>query len=522
MKSKSMSSVWAFAAACLILATTACSKEETAQPPNVENNKVSIVGEPTSVAKPGAPISVDLKFDNPGSGAMLIVSRNDGPLKSVPLNEGQTTYTFDQENLPTTIEEGDVTSYSFLIADERNTVRSAAVSYEVSAALYDQVQLGSRSVYAVSIPTDGIVNSGKIKLAAGRQYWLASGLHFMSGSELQMQAGAELYMNTESGDTYDLVIDEGARVAVEGTATAPVLISSDKLLRGSTPAPGDWGQFNIKGAGNGSNSGSIAYLRLEYAGDRGFRLEGVGSGTSISYVQAYRASGEGIMPTNGDVRMKYLVATDCEGGGFRFGDAYSGYVQFGISQTSSFFGEVEALTIRETASPVLANFTVTGPGTDEDDTHGLRMRANSAGKIYNSIVADFPRRGLRLNDEVKVTDLQGATVFAYSYIFNVPRDPYRDDTSNGNPFRGSLGAGNVLQNPFFNNVTGFNGSDPILAVIAGIGTNSYVPQATQSSAFNPTSIATFFSEAAFVGAVKDAATDWTKGWTRKSDGSIHQ
>lgn len=517
--------LWTFIGLWLIVSLGACSKDDPITPPNIEDNIVSIVGETTALGKPGDDVSVDLTFDNPGNGAILIIYLNDGPLRSVPLQNGQTTYTFEGETLPSGVEEGDIVKYSFFLADEKNTIQTDAVDFEVSVALYDEIQIGSTSVFALEVP-DGIVESGKIKLATGRKYWLPASIHFMAGTHLEMQAGSELYMNTETGEIYDVVIDEGAQLTVSGTSTSPVVVTSDKLLRNENPEPGDWGQFNIKGEGNGSASGSVAYLRLEYPGDRGFRLQGVGNGTSISYVQVYRALGEGIMPTDGDVAMKYLIAINCEGGSFRFGDAYSGNVQFAISQTSEFYDEVEAVAVRETASPILSNFTVIGPGEDVDDTHGMRLRANSSAKVYNTIIADFPRRGLRLNDEVTVTDLEGPTVFAYSYIFKVPRDPYRDDTDNGNPFQGYIDAGGVFHNPFFNNVTGFEDNDddedPIVTEIAGIGTHEYIPSATVASEFNPSSLQSFFSSVNFVGAIENGDSDWTKGWVRNYEGNIHQ
>ncbi|WP_223816615.1 hypothetical protein [Sphingobacterium arenae] len=520
---KKRNGVFAVVLAGMLSTFVSCSKDDKGTPANIEGNAIE-VAQASTIAKPGTTVSVALSFANPGNGTMLVIHRDEAPLRSVPLQDGQESYTFE-DTLPANLEEGDVVPYAFFIADEKNTITSDASAFEVSVALYDEITIGSAPVYQIELPEDGIIETGKVKLAAGRKYWLPHTIHFMSGTELQMEAGVELYMNTETGETYDVVIDEGAQVDVAGTATAPVVVTSDKLLRDQEAEPGDWGQFNIKGAGNGSSSGTVEYLRVEYAGDRGFRLQGVGSGTTINYVQAYRALGEGIMPTDGDVRMKYLVATNCEGGGFRFGDAYAGYVQFAISQTTSFYDEVEAFTIRETASPVISNVTIVGPGEDVDDTHGMRMRANSSGKVYNSIVADFPRRGLRLNDEVTVTDLQGPTVFAYSYIFHVPRDPYRDDTDNGNPFQGDLDAENAFQNPFFNNVTGFEDNDedePILATIDGIGTTSYIPQAITNSAFNPVSVDAFFSEANYVGAVSEASADWTKGWVRNYEGNIHQ
>src|SRR5690606_5269624 len=87
-----------------------------------------------------------------------------------------------------------------------------------------------------------------------------------------------------------------------------------------------------------------------------------------------------------------------------------------------------------------------------DNTHGMRLRSSSAAKIYNSLVAFYPRRGVRLNDQVETVDINGPTVLAYSYVFQVPSQTYRDDRSGGtNPFQGFYSDG-LASNPYFNNI----------------------------------------------------------------------
>ena len=109
------------------------------------------------------------------------------------------------------------------------------------------------------------------------------------------------------------------------------------------------------------------------------------------------------------------------------GDKYAGKMQFLLSINSQYFKENDDFTIREKASPVVSNVTLLGPGAEtKKNTHGMRMRGSSTPKVYNSVIAEFPRRGIRVAEEVKITDLNGSAVFAYSYVFNVPKDPFRD------------------------------------------------------------------------------------------------
>ena len=330
-----------------------------------------------------------------------------------------------------------------------------------------------------------------------------------------------VHVYVKANPSAPIEIEVQGEAAVAGTAAAPVVFTSSGTLTSSSPAaPGDWTYFRLTGTGNSSNNGSVKYVRIEYGGDRAFRLSNVGAATQIDYVQVFKSSGQGVMITEGNAGAKHLVTTDCEGGSYRLGDTYSGNLQFLISVNTEYFDENDDFTIREDASPVISNVTMLGAGPDlDDDTHGMRMRANAKPKVYNTIVAEFPRRGLRGNDNLTVTDMNGTAVFAYSFVFDVPKHPYRELAV---PFAGTFDAvtGARLTNPFFNNVTNLLDGDFELDKIAGIGINDFIPDAAQSSAFNPSSLGAFFSSADYVGAVKDANGDWTKGWVKNPDGSL--
>ena len=502
-----------FSLSILSLSMFSCGEDEQ---PNLPNPTISIEGGNSFEVRRGETITVNLNIDTEGNNRELVVYRDGGVLEVVPLQAAATTYIYTNQTVPADAIEGQEFDFEFAVFNTQGT-SSERVALKVIALAYDTITIGGETLYNVEIPVDGLVEND-IRFIAGRKYFIESTLSFTSGSSLTIEEGVEVYLGTDGDLLTDIVINEGAEAEIIGSAENPVVFTSVNVLTDSQDS-GDWGVFNIRGTGDGSNSGTYSYIRFEYGNARNFRLQNVGSGTTIHHIQVFRAAGEGIMPTNGDVNMSYLVTTDCEGGGFRIGDAYSGNLQFGISLISQTWDDNSEMDIRETASPTISNFTVIGPGMDAENTSGIRMRAASSGKIYNTIIADFPRRGLRLNDNVNISDLNGETIFAYSFIFNVDSDPYRDDTSNGNPFRGFIDDQGVFQNPFFNNVTGLDGNAPILTEIPGIETNSFIPTTAQVSEFNPSTI-TGFSSAAFVGAVQNAASDWTAGWVKNPDGSI--
>src|SRR5690606_40157824 len=106
-------------------------------------------------------------------------------------------------------------------------------------------------------------------------------------------------------------IDKGAELIVNGTATNPVVFTSDQ--KPGHRSPGDWGGIVLLGdapvnvgstmtvsknrvcpvtAGGSTpadNSGSLAYLRIEYP-VYGLTMVGVGASTTLSHIQVSEAS----------------------------------------------------------------------------------------------------------------------------------------------------------------------------------------------------------------------------------------
>lgn len=492
-----------------------CSEDE----PVFGKPTLTLGGSATVVAKPGADFEVTLNLAAEGGNGALIVNKNGGFLERIELDRNAATYTYEGTADATALE-GDNINYQFVLLNRQN-LESDPVAATVNIEVYDKITVGTTELFQV--PASTVAAGTTVKWAQGRSYFVAGSLLFESGSTFTVEAGVTAFMNTTGTTTVEINLT-GANVSVQGTASNPVVMTSDRTLRGESPAAGNWNQFRLQDIQNAT----IRYVRIEYAGDA-LRLVNAAANNTLEYIQAFK-SNRGFYFTNGNANARYLYALDCPSTNVRLGDAYAGRIQFLISNDPTYYPEIEELDIRETAAPVLANITILGPGTSStpNNTHGVRLRSSSSGKIYNAVVAEFPRRGVRLNDNVQVTDLTGPTVFAHSFVFNVPVDPFREDRAspnNTNPFPGTFDGttGERLTNPFVNNVTNRLGAVWTLTPIAGIGINDFTPNAEQASAFNPTALGNFFVTAPFVGAIRDnsAASDWTRGgWAKNADGTI--
>lgn len=139
-----------------------------------------------------------------------------------------------------------------------------------------------------------------------------------------------------------LVITKGAKLKAEGTEKNPIVFTSNK---GTTVRkPGDWGgiillgeapinkagingqallDFNLEpskstygGQNSESNSGTLKYVRIEYAGRKlnalkelnGLSLAGVGKQTVLNHIQISYSNDDSVECYGGDVKLEYLIS----------------------------------------------------------------------------------------------------------------------------------------------------------------------------------------------------------------------
>ncbi len=492
---------------------------------------ISIDGETSIISKSGEAFSVTFTLNAAGGNEELVVYFNGGVLETVPLTADATSFVYNTQVLPADANEGQEFEYEFALGDNAGQ-DSQRVNLTVSAAVYDTIDVEGASLFNVEIPTDAIV-TGEITLAANRNYYLSESLSFISGSSLTMEEGATLYMQTpvELTDlTLSISMVAGANLSINGTATNPVVITPSSSIAG-TPEPGDWNRLFLDGSAGSLTGATVRYLRTEYATD-GIRVDNLDNTNTFEYIQSYKSGGEGIYFTNGNANAKYMVATNSTEEGFRLGDEYAGKMQFGLAIMSErvlLDDDTYEVVIRDQSSAILANFTAVGPGLDDEDedVYGYRLRGTGDGRVYNSIGADFFRRGVRVSDADAGGTLDGPKVFAYGYIFNLNSQHFRDA-----PFGGSRNMDGSINNPFFNNVTSYEEVvdpvtmevtyEPIYDTIAGIGTNDFIPDATVTAKENhdPNTVDAFFTSVTYVGAIENEAGDWTVGWVKNPDGTI--
>lgn len=260
-----------------------------------------------------------------------------------------------------------------------------------------------------------------------------------------------------------IAVAQGGKINVNGTASNPVIMTSGA----ESPAQGNWGGLVICGKAPtnvgavstsevadltyggtvaNDNSGSIKYLRIEYTGANftpekefnGLSLFGVGSGTTIEYVQSFEGGDDGIEFFGGTVNGKYLISTNSGDDGIDFADGWAGTGEFWYVSGAAKAG-IEGSNNGENGdkTPVtnatLKNITVVGPVTEgalyfkegggnftvdnfyiDGVNLGVKVKSSDAAAIARIVGGKLAMTNIQFANSVsgfKLTDYAGATTF---------------------------------------------------------------------------------------------------------------
>ncbi len=416
----------------------------------------------------------------------------------------------------------DEVELSLKLSDEfDNETDVIELNYDVltttgASYLIDDVDVNGTSVKRVR----GNITADETFMSSNN-YWLGGEVEVSDGATLTIQAGTTIY--AEPGIEAALDIDDSGSIMATGTAVDPIVFTSGAAIDGGTPEAGDWAFVQIGGA-DGVNSGTFQYVRIEYGGEGevpAFELDLVDASTTISHVQVFESSDQGIEVNGGNVHLSHIVVTSAADISIEFDDdddvGFTGSMQYAIIESSEILTKGgRDLEIRDNSNPTLANLTLLGSGRDtpDGDISGVRIRSSAAGlKFYNMIIAEYSDDGFRQDNVSNISDINGSDVVAHSFIFRILDQPTRDD--NDDPVTGKPGPLDYeTDGGFMNTVDADN--TPVAA--AGIGVADFVPDALITSGFDPTTLGSAFGAGTYIGAI--GSMDWTVGWTLNADGTV--
>ncbi|KAA1244215.1 hypothetical protein [Aquimarina sp. RZ0] len=402
------------------------------------------------------------------------------------------------------------------------------------------------------VESGAIVLEGKITedrtLSVSETYELRGGVSVVDGVTLTIEAGTRIIAGDVGGVFSYLAIEQGATILAEGTASQPIVFTSNK----STPNPGDWGglllagrapinrettattevaNLTYGGTDPSDSSGILRYVRLEYTGGKinddaeynGLSLYGVGNGTTIEYIQAFNGNDDGIEFFGGTVNLKYAVVTGAGDDSFDWTDGWVGNGQFWIAQQTSVAGDkgIEADNFSDNpgatpfSNPTLSNITLIGAEDGDGENKGIEFRAGTKVSIYNTIIKAFPGKGIEVDDDQTLMNLNNNEIIVRNSII--------DNVNSFDLDHEDIATVDLADFSLFNNFTldgsgsPFNNIGTTIPSEFGIngftGTYGYTVAEDGVDNFDPSTLGTFFTAANYVGALQEGDT-WTAGWTR--------
>jgi len=454
----------------------------------------------------------------------------------------------------------------------------------------------------VSVPGSGGGTGGKTVTLSGHitrdtallaiDNNILSGIVYVdAGVTLTVEAGATVKGAYAGTNTAALVIKRGARLMAAGTPEKPIVFTSAS----PTPTSGDWGGIVLLGkaainsanggapglyipeggfnnaagdglAGSGDalvpspvnddNSGTLQYVRIEYAGYaflpnqeiNSLTMACVGSGTTIDHVQVSFAKDDAFEWFGGTVNCKYLVSYKTQDDDFDTDNGFNGSVQFGLIIRDSAVADVSKSEAFESDNDgsgsiltpqtraVFSNITAFGPLATPDNIGNsnylgaaVQIRRNAAISIFNSSFVGWKTgilidaglgRPTDLNIADSVLRLSGILLIScknqigYTASTTAPTGTTQASLESwflSNP-KNKIITANAVQNTYTRPF------DYLLPDFLPFGNSAVVIPAATNTYFDDAVIASrpFIKKVDFIGGVAPSGENasWYKGWTR--------
>jgi hypothetical protein len=365
----------------------------------------------------------------------------------------------------------------------------------------------------------GIINDS-LFLSKNNAYLLDGKVVVNESGLLVIEQGSKIY--ADKGGL--LLIERKGQIKAKGTDQEPIVFTSI-ADQSNTALPGDWigihinGQAAVNERADGllliigkygrledeiadDNSGSLTHVRVEYAGEPinneygGINLNGIGSNTTVDYIQVYKCLGGGLKIRGGNVNISHCISTQSYGSGIVWDNGWNGKGQYWIVNQTEFIndtitlltGRSNSLNLSPRSNPILSNITLSSYPSME--SRGLRLTSATLGNISNMIVTNT-KRGVRADFSVQEI-LNKQLSVNHSVLFNNFINFYDNEES----------AATLFQDASFNN------SNEVVQL------NGYIGSSTQN-AQDPATLDTWFNSSKYIGAVENEQNDWTKNWAKQ-------
>lgn len=374
-----------------------------------------------------------------------------------------------------------------------------------------------------------------------------------TAATLRVQPGTLLVSTGASANSFDhLAVNRGSKIFAEGTRAFPIIMTTANELPGApaAPAPGQLGGLVLSGSAPANcnpncvaewdttnryggtdprdSSGVVRYMQVRYAGYvfttnrelNSFTFNGVGSGTTLEYLQAFRGQDDGFEWFGGTANLRYAIATCPGDDSFDWDEGFTGKLQFGVVDQRGCNGEDHGFELSNSptnadANPrargTVANVTLrAGSGNNRD---AFQLNSGTGGNFYNVLAEGFKRSCIAI-EGAPTAAASGDPAVGLTGVLTANNVRIFGCAAN---FRDGTGVTAGYTQAWFNGQAG----NQVLGASA-LRPNSVLPNgAAPAGRFPPATggapgLNDWFVSTDYVGAfASDADSDnWTLGWSR--------
>ncbi len=389
--------------------------------------------------------------------------------------------------------------------------------------------------------------------------WILDGFVFVEdGQTLSIEPGTMVQGKPGQAENASaLIIKQGGTIMAEGTVTQPIVFTGlGDTYDGSgymTQVQGLWGgiivlgkattnntiQKRIEGVpeqfaayyggdNDADNSGILKYISIRHGGTdigsgneiNGLTLGGVGSGTTIEYIEVVSNVDDGVEFFGGTPNLKHILVAYCGDDSYDYDEGYHGKGQFWVTIQSESSGDRlgehdggdgDDETAEPYAKPVIYNATYIGNGNGRVVT----FRDNAGGTYANSIFAS-QAKGIDVefrDDKHNSLDqmLTEGNLILKNNLLNLIAD---DTEANALTVKEEKGTAPVSTADDL--LAHFNDNNNAIANLTTVGfiDDEYllIPASNEANAgVAPTD--SWFDNVTYQGAFQPGGSNWAEGWT---------